>query len=150
MAYIIFFSRQRTWAPTADSVNFLECPFIHNREITLRFAANARASSIHRAITVHAESLALRMAIRLIFAYNRLMSFGFPILERKQFVVSYKRCRCDVPAGLREFPFQSIVVNCPSAPFLLYLISVELCFQISPESLSPERDWVNAMFFVFN
>jgi len=36
------------------------------------------------------------------------------------------------------------------APFLLYLISVEQRFQISPESLSPERDWVNAMFFVFN
>jgi hypothetical protein len=38
----------------------------------------------------------------------------------------------------------------PSAPFLLFLISVEQRFQISPESLSPERDQVNAMFFVFN
>ncbi len=30
------------------------------------------------------------------------MSFGFPILKSKQFVVSCKRCRRDVPAGVRE------------------------------------------------
>ena len=53
------------------------------------------------------------MTIRYLFAYNRLMSFGFPILERKKFVVSCKRCRRDVPAGVREFPFQPIVVTCP-------------------------------------
>jgi hypothetical protein len=41
------------------------------------------------------------------------MSFGFPILERKQFVVTCKRCRRDVPAGVGEFPFQPIVVPCP-------------------------------------
>jgi hypothetical protein len=48
--------------------------------------------------------------------YIRLYSaneFGFPILERKQFVVACKRCRRDVPAGVREFPFQPIVVPCP-------------------------------------
>jgi hypothetical protein len=38
----------------------------------------------------------------------------------------------------------------PSAPFLLYSISVEQRFQKRPKSLSPERDRVNAMFFVFN
>jgi hypothetical protein len=40
-----------------------------------------------------------------------LMSFG--IQRRKLFVVECKRCRRDVPAGVAEFPFQSIVVVCP-------------------------------------
>jgi hypothetical protein len=57
--------------------------------------------------------LPLWMTIRPFFAYTRRMSFGFPILERKQFVVTCKRCRRDVPAGVREFPFQPIVVPCP-------------------------------------
>ena len=39
------------------------------------------------------------------------MAFG--IQERKQFVVECKRCRRDVPAGVPQFPFQSIVVTCP-------------------------------------
>ena len=41
------------------------------------------------------------------------MSFGFPSPERKQFVVACKRCRRDLPTGVREFPFQPIVVTCP-------------------------------------
>ena len=57
--------------------------------------------------------LPLLMTIRHIFAYTQPMSFGFPILERKQFVVTCKRCRRDVPASVREFPFQPIVVPCP-------------------------------------
>jgi hypothetical protein len=32
---------------------------------------------------------------------------------RKQFVVTCKRCRRDVPSGAAKFPFQSIVVTCP-------------------------------------
>jgi hypothetical protein len=32
---------------------------------------------------------------------------------RKLFVVTCKRCRRDVPAGVAEFPFQSIAVSCP-------------------------------------
>jgi hypothetical protein len=48
--------------------------------------------------------LPLWMTIRPFFAYTRRMSFGFPILERKQFVVTCKRCRRDVPAGVKEFP----------------------------------------------
>jgi RNase P subunit RPR2 len=32
--------------------------------------------------------------------------------DRKQFVVVCKRCRLDVPAGVKEFPFRSIVVTC--------------------------------------
>jgi len=32
---------------------------------------------------------------------------------RKMFVVTCKRCRRDVPTGLKEFPFQSITVECP-------------------------------------
>jgi hypothetical protein len=31
----------------------------------------------------------------------------------KSFVVTCKRCRREVPSGVREFPFQSIVVSCP-------------------------------------
>jgi RNase P subunit RPR2 len=38
------------------------------------------------------------------------MAFG--IQERKQFVIDCKRCLRDVPAGVSEFPFQSIVVTC--------------------------------------
>jgi RNase P subunit RPR2 len=34
--------------------------------------------------------------------------------ERKQFVVTCKDCRRDVPSGVREFPFKSIAVTCPS------------------------------------
>jgi Zn finger protein HypA/HybF involved in hydrogenase expression len=33
--------------------------------------------------------------------------------ERKRFVVNCKDCRKDVPSGVKEFPFQSIVVICP-------------------------------------
>jgi hypothetical protein len=41
------------------------------------------------------------------------MAFGFPVIERRLFVVTCKRCRRDVPSGVREFPFQSIAVECP-------------------------------------
>jgi RNase P subunit RPR2 len=34
--------------------------------------------------------------------------------ERKQFVVTCKDCRRDVPSGVKEFPFKSIAVTCPS------------------------------------
>ncbi len=32
---------------------------------------------------------------------------------KKCFVVDCKRCRRDIPTGLREFPFQSVAVTCP-------------------------------------
>ena len=32
---------------------------------------------------------------------------------RKTFVVVCKKCRRDIPTGAAEFPFQSIVVECP-------------------------------------
>jgi hypothetical protein len=32
---------------------------------------------------------------------------------RKQFVVECRKCRRDVPIGVKEFPFRSIVVACP-------------------------------------
>jgi uncharacterized Zn finger protein len=41
------------------------------------------------------------------------MAFGFPTVERKTIVVTCKRCRREVPSGVREFPFQSITVECP-------------------------------------
>ena len=48
---------------------------------------------------------------RLIFAYNVSM---FPTASgRKTLVVCCKRCHRDVPSGVREFPFQSIAVECP-------------------------------------
>ena len=38
----------------------------------------------------------------------------FPRLSsRKTFVVTCKPCRRDVPSGVKEFPFQSITVECP-------------------------------------
>jgi hypothetical protein len=40
-----------------------------------------------------------------------MMSFG--IQERKQFVVECKRCSLDVPVGMKEFPFHSLMVTCP-------------------------------------
>jgi hypothetical protein len=54
------------------------------------------------------------------------MAFG--IQERKVFVVECKRCRRDVPAGVKEFSFRSIVVTCSlpeclegnEAPLLVY------------------------------
>jgi hypothetical protein len=48
--------------------------------------------------------------IRLIFAYYGGMFQG--PANRKQFVVTCKRCRRDVPSAVREFPFQSIEVTC--------------------------------------
>jgi len=38
---------------------------------------------------------------------------GSPDWNRKTFVVTCKRCRRDVPTGLKEFPFQSIPVEFP-------------------------------------
>lgn len=32
---------------------------------------------------------------------------------RKAFVVACKKCRRDIPTGAAEFPFQSVVVECP-------------------------------------
>jgi hypothetical protein len=51
--------------------------------------------------------------IRFYFAYTRGMTFGFPTIERRHFVVTCKRCRRDVPSGRDEFPFQSVAVLCP-------------------------------------
>jgi hypothetical protein len=38
---------------------------------------------------------------------------GFVMQERKQFIVTCKDCRQDVPSGVKEFPFKSIAVTCP-------------------------------------
>ena len=52
------------------------------------------------------------MYFRYIFAHHgTVMAFG--IQERKVFVIECKRCRRDVPAGVKDFPFKSIVVACP-------------------------------------
>ena len=45
------------------------------------------------------------------FAYA-LSMFPGPS-ARKTFVVACKKCRRDVPIGMAEFPFQSIIVACP-------------------------------------
>ena len=50
-----------------------------------------------------------------------MFAFHSPILitmfqgpsARKTFVVACKKCRRDVPTGAAEFPFQSVVVECP-------------------------------------
>jgi hypothetical protein len=50
------------------------------------------------------------MDFRYIFA-NPLFMFQGPS-TRKTFVVACKKCRRDVPNGVAEFPFHSIVVEC--------------------------------------
>jgi hypothetical protein len=50
------------------------------------------------------------MDFRHIFAYP-LSMFQGPS-TRKAFVVACKKCRRDVPTGVAEFPFQSIIVEC--------------------------------------
>lgn len=48
---------------------------------------------------------------RFLFVYA-LATFPGPS-ARKTFVVACKKCRRDVPTGVTEFPFQSIIVACP-------------------------------------
>ena len=50
------------------------------------------------------------MDVRHIFAYPLLMFQGSS--TRQTFVVACKKCRRDVPTGVAEFPFQSIIVEC--------------------------------------
>jgi hypothetical protein len=38
---------------------------------------------------------------------------SFRIQEKKRFLVECKRCRRDVPAGVKDFPFHSLIVACP-------------------------------------
>src|ERR1039458_2568373 len=37
----------------------------------------------------------------------------FVMQERKQFVVTCKDCQRAIPTGAKEFPFQSITIECP-------------------------------------
>jgi hypothetical protein len=53
-----------------------------------------------------------RIGLNYDFGLNN-SSVEFVMQERKQFVVTCKDCRRDVPSGVKEFPFQSIVVTCP-------------------------------------
>jgi len=39
--------------------------------------------------------------------------FGLGIREHKEYIVTCKSCRRDVPVGVRDFPFHSIDVTCP-------------------------------------
>jgi len=50
------------------------------------------------------------MDFRRLFAYHLPMFLGPS--ARKTFVVACKSCRRNVPTGVSEFPFQSIVVVC--------------------------------------
>jgi hypothetical protein len=50
------------------------------------------------------------MDFRHIFSYPLFMFQGPS--TRKTFVVACKKCRRDVPTGVAEFPFQSIIVEC--------------------------------------
>lgn len=50
------------------------------------------------------------MNFRHTFAYHLFMFQGPS--TRKTFVVVCKKCRRDVPTGVAEFPFQSIIVEC--------------------------------------
>lgn len=62
-------------------------------------------SSIQPSADLHIDFLFL-------FAYSCFV-VGFLTPTRKQFVVTCKRCRRDVPSGVGEFPFRSIAVTCP-------------------------------------
>jgi predicted RNA-binding Zn-ribbon protein involved in translation (DUF1610 family) len=42
-----------------------------------------------------------------------MIVFGLRNREHKEYIVTCKGCRRDVPAGVRKFPFQSIDVSCP-------------------------------------
>jgi hypothetical protein len=48
--------------------------------------------------------------IRVSFAHDVSMFQGMS--NRKQFVVTCKQCRREVPSGAKEFPFHSIAVTC--------------------------------------
>ena len=52
----------------------------------------------------------MTLDIRLLFSYAGLMFQG--PANRNIFVVTCKRCRRDIPAGVNEFPFQSVTVVC--------------------------------------
>ena len=62
---------------------------------------------------------------------------------RKTFVVTCKRCRRDIPSGVREFPFQSITVECPLCSELRRYLPSEVFLGLtnsSPGSGEPEAD----------
>ncbi len=60
--------------------------------------------------------------------------------KRKQFVVTCKDCHRAVPAGAKEFPFQSITVECPLCGELRRYLPSEL-FLGKPDHLvqHPQR-----------
>ena len=67
------------------------------------------------------------------------MTFGFPVIERKLFVVTCKLCRRDVPTGVREFPFQSIVVWCPLCGELRRYLPSEVFLGKPDPLVQPQR-----------
>jgi hypothetical protein len=67
------------------------------------------------------------------------MAFGFPAPTRKIFVVTCKRCRREVPAGVHQFPFQPIVVSCPLCGELRRYLPSEVYLGI-PHALVGKQD----------
>lgn len=55
---------------------------------------------------------------------------GTTYTTRKQFIVTCKRCRREIPAGVQEFPFQSIVVACPLCGELRRYLPSEVCLGV--------------------
>jgi hypothetical protein len=83
------------------------------------------------------------MDFRPLFSYAWfLMAFGFGITARKVFVVTCKQCRREVPSGVREFPFQSITVECPLCGELRRYLPTEV-FLGRPDQLvtRQQRAW---------
>jgi hypothetical protein len=70
-------------------------------------------NTLYETVSKSMRLLCLWMTFAFISPILTVMAFGFPIVERRQFVVTCKRCSRAVPAGVKEFPFQSIVVPCP-------------------------------------
>lgn len=54
-----------------------------------------------------------------------------PERGRKQFVVSCKGCRRNVPAGVEEFPFKSIVAKCPLCGELRQYLPSEVALEVA-------------------
>lgn len=88
----------RIWKPSRQDSALKALPGIQP-EIRLSFGSATRLK------TVDDNSPFIR--------YSPCMGFLTPERGRRQFVVSCKGCRRNVPAGVQEFPFKSIVAKCP-------------------------------------
>jgi hypothetical protein len=96
------------FAENENTIVVMSYPFLVRTEFNIQ----CRISDV-KIIDVRYRYMFLPVRVRYSFAYNEPMTFGFPPIERRLFVVTCKRCCLDVPSGRDEFPFQSAAVECP-------------------------------------